>query len=384
MRWAFKLGTIAGIQVFVHWTFLIVPAWILLSQLNQGAGAAASIRAVVFILSIFGCVLLHELGHALTARRYGVKTRDITMLPIGGVARLERIPEQPSQEFWIAVAGPAVNVAIAAVLFVVLQIVPTNPAPITERRIGDAFLYDLMTVNVALAVFNMLPAFPMDGGRVLRALLAHRMPYARATQVAATVGQMMAILFGVLGFAVGHWMLMFIALFVYIGAQEEAYMVQMRSIIKGVPARDAMITRFVTLNPDDTLQTAVDELLRGEQHDFPVVENDRVLGILTRNDLLKGISEKGFEDHVSAHMRQNCPVVQENDMLEKITAPLQESGCSTVAVVRNGYLVGVLTRENISEWMMIENARRTATDGDVPPQRTLTWGTTQTDAPRDV
>jgi len=194
MKWSWKLGEIAGIGIYLHVTFLLLLGWVAVSHYLAGQSIAMMINGVVFLLALFGIVVLHELGHALTARRFGIPTRDITLLPIGGVARLERMPDDPKQELWVALAGPAVNVVLATVLFIVLRLT-SGVAPLSQFNVvGGEFLSKLMWVNVSLALFNMLPAFPMDGGRVLRALLAMRLDYVRATQIAANIGQGMAFL----------------------------------------------------------------------------------------------------------------------------------------------------------------------------------------------
>lgn len=360
MKSSLRIGSVAGIGIFLHWTFLVLVAGIFAFYLFQGNSVAAAMVGVGLVAAVFACVVLHELGHALTARRFDVPTRDITLYPIGGVARLQRIPEEPMKEFWIAVAGPAVNVAIAAVLFVVIWISGASFSPEAFINPTRNFLGTLLWLNVVLVGFNLLPAFPMDGGRVLRALLASRMDYARATQIAASVGQGMAILFGVVGLIGFNPILLFIALFVYVGAQQEAQQAMMRTVTEGVPVRQAMMTRFVTLSPSDTLSRAVDELIAGSDQDFPVVEEGKIVGVLTRRDLLKAISEHGREASVSSFVDKHCFTVEDTAMLQEAFQRMSESKCTTVPVVRRGELVGVLTLENVGELLMVSSALKKA------------------------
>ncbi len=283
MSWSFRLGRIAGIPIYVHWTFLILLAWLVYGHWAAGHDAATTLEGVGFVLAIFGCVVLHELGHALAARRYGVPTADITLLPIGGVARLQRIPEHPVEELVVAVAGPLVNVAIVACCS------PSASAGRGRRSATSgtpsssaSFLSKLMYVNAFLVCFNLLPAFPMDGGRVLRALLAMKLDYARATRIAASVGQLMAIGFGFFGLT-GSPMLLLIALFVWIGAEGEARMVQERVTLRDIPVRAAMLTDYRILNPSSTLGQAAELLLAGAQQDFPVMGEGQPDRLLTRS-----------------------------------------------------------------------------------------------------
>jgi Zn-dependent protease/predicted transcriptional regulator len=311
--------------------------------------------ALAFFTALFGCVLLHEFGHALTARRFGVRTRDIILLPIGGLARLERIPDQPAQEFWIAIAGPAVNVAIA-MLIAAGQLFSSGLWPSTELDLGEGSLAErLLFVNLFLVFFNLLPAFPMDGGRVLRALLALRLDYARATNIAATIGQGMAVLFFLAGLFTTP-MLLLIAVFVWMGASQEAGLAQMRSSVSGVPVAQVMLTEFQVLAPTDTLGHVVSVILAGSQQDFPVVEGAAAVGVLERKDLIQGLKERGPEARVGEIMRTGFPQIDSAEMLEVAIERQRESAFSTVPVMSRGRLVGLLTWENLGEFLLIRSA----------------------------
>jgi Zn-dependent protease len=359
MKWSWKIGEFAGIGVYVHATFLLVIVWVVLQ--HQGQNVAAIIEGVAFVLAMFGCVVLHEFGHALAAKRYGIQTRDITLLPIGGLARLERMPDDPKQELVVAIAGPAVNVVIAAILYATLVIfgrvdLPERFARFEPFYLGaGSFLFNLMSVNIFLVLFNMIPAFPMDGGRVLRSLLATRMDYVRATNIAANVGQFLAFVFGFIGLFYNPF-LVFIALFVYIGAAQEAGMVQMKAALGGIPVERAMLTRYHTLSPRDPLQRAIDLTMGGSQRDFPVVDDGRVVGLLTHDDLMKSLQKSPPADVVAAAMRTEYQQCEPGDMLESVFMRIREDGAHTVPVIRRGELVGLLTMENIGEMLRIQAA----------------------------
>lgn len=364
MGWSLKFGTIAGIRVQVHFTFLIFMAWIVLSGLMQGKSRQVVLANAGFMLGLFACVVLHEFGHALTAKRYGILTKDITLLPIGGVARLERMPDDPRQELWVALAGPAVNVAIGAALWLWFAITRGGPNLAGIQLESGSFLDRILLVNISLVVFNLLPAFPMDGGRVLRALLATRMEYTRATQVAASLGQSMALLFGLVGFFYNPF-LMFIALFVWIGAAQEASMVQMKYALGGIPVSAAMMTTFQTVEPEDSLDRVSQLILSGSQQDFPVVDAGRVVGIITRDGLMKALQKPDYQV-VRDVMQKDIALADSSDMLEGALQRLQESASRTLPVLRDQRLVGMLTAENLGEFLMIRsalNGRRRATPG---------------------
>jgi Zn-dependent protease len=355
MKWQWKLGTFAGIDVYVHATFLLLIAWIGYSYWLQYGTLAKVVEGILFILALFVCVVLHEYGHALTARRYGIKTRDITLYPIGGVARLERLPDKPIEELWVALMGPAVNLVIAAILFLYLFVTNSLSATIQLGFTSGSFLERLMWVNISLVLFNLIPAFPMDGGRVLRALLAMRMDYVRATQIAANVGQGLAFLFGLLGL-LGNPSLLFIAFFVWIGASQEASMVQMRNSISGIPVTHAMQTHFETLSLTDRLERVVGLILAGSQQDFPVVEDGQFVGVLTRDDFIRALSERGQNAPIADVIRRNVPSVDSHEMVESALMRLQESGAKILPVMHRGRFVGLVTPENITEFLMIRSA----------------------------
>ena len=354
-KWSWKVTQISGITISVHVTFLVLVVWFALVYWFEVGSLARALSGVALLLLLFGCVLLHELGHALTAQRFGFMTREITLLPIGGIARLERMPDDPMQSLWITLAGPAVNVAIAVVLFVTLkasgQWQSVRQISLTE----GPFLERLMLVNVSLVVFNMLPAFPMDGGRALRAVLATRMDDARATRIAATLGQAMAVLFAVIGWRANP-LLILIALFVWAGAAQEARAAEIRSALSGIPVSRIMITDFTTLSPDDQLAAAVELVLHGNQHDFLVLQDGRLAGVLTRHNLLGGLARGGPQSRVGDAMERDVHVVDAHETLDAVLTRLDADEYTTAPVADGGRLTGLLTADAIAEYLKIQAA----------------------------
>jgi len=360
MKWQWKLGTFAGIDVFIHATFLLIVGWYGWSYWLQTRTLAGTLEGILFILLLFLAVTLHEYGHALTARKYNIRTRDITLYPIGGVARLERMPEKPIQELWVALAGPAVNVVIAAVLYVYL-VLTNGLVPFSQLTLTSGSLVErLMLVNISLVLFNLIPAFPMDGGRVLRAILAMNMDYVKATQTAATVGQGLALLFGLIGLF-GNPTLLFIAFFVWMGASQEASMVQAKNALGGIPVSRAMLTNYETVSPRDTLARITQLILAGSQHDFPVVDDGRVVGVVARDDFLLALTQSGQNVAVSSVMRGNLPEIDSYEMVESALMRIQESGVPVLPVTHAGQLVGIVNSENITEYLMIRSALKSRT-----------------------
>lgn len=357
MKWSFRIFEFNGTQVRVHVTFLLLLGWFGFSFLST-EGLEAAMSATVFILALFTCVVLHEFGHATAARYYGIRTPDITLLPIGGVARLERIPRNPFQELVIAIAGPLVNVFIAAALVLILGKLPGN---LWATDIGNPAMIpmNLLKINLMLVLFNLVPAFPMDGGRMFRAVLAMFMGYAEATRIAASVGQMLAMMGGLLGIFTGSIFLILIAIFIFMGAGQEAAMVRLQDATDGLSVSDAMITDFRTLPLNATLQDAVDALIAGSQHDSPVIGNDGLYaGMLVRKDLIAALAEHGRTHPIRVIARETPPSVRIDTRLTEAFEVLNESPCPTLPVMeRDGVnLAGILTTENVGEMIMVQSA----------------------------
>jgi Zn-dependent protease/CBS domain-containing protein len=358
MSWSFRIAKIAGTEVRIHLTFFLLLAWIAWVSYRQG-GWPAAIDGLAFILLLFACVVLHEFGHALAARAFGIRTPDITLLPIGGVARI-RMPDKPVQELVIALAGPLVNVVIAAGLMLYLRgsLTVDDTLGLTNHRVS--LPARLLWVNVVLVIFNMIPAFPMDGGRVLRALLAMSMSYTRASQIAAAIGQGLAFVFGFLGLLFNPWLIL-IAVFVFLGASYEASAAQLHDLARGLTVSHGMITDFKTLMSGDRLGHAVDLLLQTSQHDFPVVDGEGIVrGILTREGMIEGLKTKGVDIPVDAVMRTNIPSVNVHTPFDQACITMNECrhrGCPALPVLdRAGKLVGLFTPENVGEMMMVHAA----------------------------
>lgn len=356
MKWSLNLGRVAGIKILVHWTFVLLLGWVAITEAQRGSDVPTIFLAIGFILSVFLCVVLHELGHALTAKRYGINTKMITLLPIGGVASLERMPEDPKQELLIAVAGPAVNVIIALILWLVLPSLQQVPADEFFMRITPAnFLYLLLFVNVVLVLFNAIPAFPMDGGRVLRALLSFKLGRVRATQIAANLGQMLAIFFVFIGFFYNPFLIL-IGIFVFFGAYSENMVVKHLEFLRGHSVREGMMTNYVTLSPTDTVRDALDKLLTGSEHEFIIEEDGQVVGTLTRSQLIQAVKQEQMATPVSKIMAVEVKTFNVQDKLSEAYSELQKSKAPLYPVLENGQLAGVINSDNINEFILIQSA----------------------------
>ena len=356
MPWSLTVGRHGGTAIRIHITFLLFLAWIAFSAWGRG-GAAAALDSALFIILLFACVVLHEFGHIVAARRYGIHSPEVTLLPIGGVASMARMPSKPGQELVVALAGPAVNLVIGALLFAAIgSLHPDQLAQIDNPKLS--LIGRLAIANLFLAVFNLIPAFPMDGGRVLHALLSMRLGVARATEIAARIGQALAFVFGFLGLF-GNPLLLFIAIFVYIAAAAEAQMSAARHALRGLTVAEAMETRFTPVSIDANLSQAVDALLATAQHEFPVVDAfGKPAGLLTREDILSALKAHSGDEPASAFMRSDVDRVGPTAPIESVFERLQDRTSPALYVTdADGRIVGLLTRQALAEVVMIRSVR---------------------------
>jgi Zn-dependent protease/CBS domain-containing protein len=354
MNWSLYLGRYAGIKVFIHWTFSLLLLWIAISGISQGQSTNQILWTILFILAVFGCVTLHEFGHALMAKRFNFKTKYITLLPIGGLAQMEKLPDDPRQELLVAIAGPLVNVAIALALFPFIGSAAIDTEELSSISLANFPVY-LFTVNIILAVFNLLPAFPMDGGRVLRALLSFKMDRAKATRIAAGLGQFMALGFVFAGLFYNPFLVL-IGIFIFLGAQAENNMVQHQSQLRGYLVEDVLMTDFHVLSPDDPLSKPANLLLDSQSTDFIVTQDAKIVGILSRSELIRGLSQQGKDGKVSQAMNTTFKTITAKEALEEIYLEMKSTGQSILPVVEGSQLVGILDAENISEFLLIKDA----------------------------
>ncbi|MBK8922032.1 MAG: site-2 protease family protein [Saprospirales bacterium] len=381
MRGSLRLFTWFGIPVHLHWSFGLIFFYALWIGYANNLDALGTLWLLGFFLALFGCVLLHEYGHALTARRYGVHTQDIILTPIGGIARLERMPEKPVQEFLVAIAGPLVNVGLAILLYflgkILFQgdrwtlfswILEQNLTLGSESETGEVieesgipttgllfYLPILVVTNIGLVVFNLIPAFPMDGGRIFRALLAMRMGRVRATQIASWLGQGIAVLFIVLGLWQGAFTLALIGFFVFTTARTENAMVRLDALLRDFKARDLMRPQFTRLSANDWMQTPIALLKQGLERHFLVFGlDDRLVGILEEPAIVAALKKRDLSAEISRYAKPDVKIVQQDESLEYIYHLLLQRGLGLVAVVDQGDLVGVVDQAGMQNFLRLQ------------------------------
>ena len=367
MKWSYTVARVSGIDIKIHATFALILAlgafhWGFPKGLDGESSFAGAVFGMGLMLLLFTCVVLHELGHSLVAQRFGLTVREIVLLPIGGVARLEKNPEKPLHELLIALAGPLVNVAIAVLLFfaggvalnfglVEAQSLLTADGPPTLATLwGWLFL-----ANVGLAVFNMIPAFPMDGGRVLRAALAMRLGFSRGTQIATVIGQAVAFAFGLFGVLAGNFLLVIVALFVYMGAGQERAEEQARTVLTTLRVGDAYNKHALVLSPGDHVSKVVDYILTSYQPDFAVVQGKTFLGVVTRDDVLRALATETNDLYVAGIMRREVLTVDARQGLDEVRRLMGEKGERIAAVNDGETFLGLVSVEDIGEALVVSS-----------------------------
>jgi Zn-dependent protease/predicted transcriptional regulator len=356
MKLSLALGSYKNVKVFIHWTFSLLLLWIIISNSRQGMPGMDILWIIIFVLALFACVVFHEFGHALAAQKYGIKTKDIVLYPIGGVARLEKLPEEPKQELWVAIAGPLVNIGIFVILSIVLKFTGFDLENLESIKIGpNTIVLYLASANLILALFNLIPAFPMDGGRILRAFLAIRMPRARATKIAGSIGQFLAILFIFYGLF-NNPILVLIGLFIFLGAAAEVSHTQQESLLKGFKVKDAIMMKFQILAFDAPLSKAVEKLLNSQATHFVVVKDDVAVGTLSKNEIIKGLQEGGENLIIEKAADMNPMKVETEEDLDDAWRRMLSESRKVAFVIENGHFLGILDQENISEFVMVKTA----------------------------
>ncbi len=356
MKYSLHLGRPFGIKLSVHWTFLLIILWMIAINISQGADLKQILLSVLFILVLFICVVMHEFGHSLAARKYGIQTDSITLLPIGGMANIEKMPEKPKQEIVVTLAGLLVNVAIAIVLGVIIYLVPdfsftANFEAITAKN----FLILLMYINLFIVGFNLIPAFPMDGGRILRAALSVRLNRVKATRYSMIAGQIFGGIFALIGLFINPFLFV-IGIFVFLGAGSEYAQVKYGSVLSDYTAKDLVMNDYSLFNPEEQLNRAVEVMLKTSQTGFLAGEGDEISGVLLKDNLIKGLSQRDDDVKVRDVMTREFRRVEKNTSLQEIFTYMQKEKIHLLPVFDNGKLAGVIDKENLQEFVMVKLA----------------------------
>ncbi len=356
-RFSIPLGSPFGIKISIHWTFGFLIAWIVLVSVNQGLEVYQILMQIVFVLTIFVCVVLHELGHSLMAIRLGGKVESITLLPIGGMANMSEMPEKPREEFLVSAAGPLVNVVIALLLMLYMSwIHPVSPDDMEFEAITfQNFPVMLLAANLFIVAFNLIPAFPMDGGRLFRSALAMKMSRLQATSIAKDIGQIFAIIFIIAGIFVNPFLII-IGIFVLLGAKGEHEMIKYQDILNQYTVEDVLKTDYQALDADETIGQAAEKLVHISDRGFVITSEGEFAGLLTKNDIIKGLNERGREIAVKEFMDSDVPSVRSSDSLFEVYKDMRRNQHEIVPVKAGDNFKGVLELENINEFLLIKKA----------------------------
>ncbi len=376
MRGSFQIAKFFGIPVQIHWTFGLIFVWVLYVGFRENWDWASIVWSAMFVMALFVCVVMHEFGHALTARKYGVNTRDIILSPIGGVARLDRLPEKPMQEFYVAIAGPLVNIGIMAILSPYLLLVTvdqraqlfsifnnSNNVFVRDLTPVDFFIFGLIFLNGMLAVFNLLPAFPMDGGRVLRALLSIRLGRTRATRIAAYTGQFFAVLLLAYGIWESSPITAFIGVFVFFMAANEYRMVRMDSALDNFTVSNVVRTNFTRFYLNDSMEMVAEAVTHGWEKNFLVFDNWQTpRGVLTEENIMKAVKQRAFDQPVEKFMLEKQEPLLVTDSLKNVFIQTQQNSSSIFPVYNEaGHLVGVLDSGMLYNFLRMQQKMQTKT-----------------------
>jgi Zn-dependent protease/predicted transcriptional regulator len=354
MKYAVRLAKVSGIRIEVHWTFLLLIAWVVFSNARRNVASQEIVWSVILVLAVFVCVILHELGHALAAKKFNIKTTRITLLPIGGLAQMEQIPEKPKEELIIAFAGPAVNLVIAAILYPITGISSSTLSEIDPAVKPENFLLILMTLNLWLALFNLIPAFPMDGGRVLRALLSFQLGHVKATRIAATVGQLLGICFVFFGLFYNPFLTL-IGIFIYLGAGSESTYTQTKSLLRGYTAKDVVMHDVPFIDKNAPLKEAVHQLLDSQNKNFVVRDGTKPVGTLSRKEIIKALHEHDGDIPVDQIKNDLLVYFPLETPLENIWREMQKQRSQIILVGNDGNLEGIVDDENLAEFILIHS-----------------------------
>jgi len=353
MKWSLYIGKLAGIKTYIHWTFILLLLWIAIIHISRGHGWIMVGTSILFIVALFACITLHELGHALSARRYGIQTKDINLLPIGGVARLETMPDKPAQEIIVALAGPVVNLIIAVLIFAGLWISGMRRFPLSLHLMGGNFWLDLMAANIILLVFNLIPAYPMDGGRVLHGVLGLFMPQQKATRIAVGLGQFLAIGFMFIGFFYDVWLL-FIGFFLFLGAGAE---LQHERISQ--PFEESLLLQLIdpgipSFTPDSTISELAGEMTDLRLNEIVIAEGEEYVGVITHHDIIRVLHDKKDDEPATGYLSDEVIVIDENITPMQLQKVLPNNNQSTFPVVNNGKLIGIIPRKAFNNHSKME------------------------------
>ena len=351
MKWSFQIGQFFGIPLKIHITFWLLLLFIGLVTGQQG-GLRGGIQGILLVILLFGCVVLHELGHSLMAQHFGIGVRDIILLPIGGVSQMEKIPDEPQKELFISAIGPIISLSLAFFFFIVARMFELNFSLQQASLLSGNLLINLFWINLILGIFNLLPAFPMDGGRVLRALLAMRMEYLQATHIAVSIGQIFAVFFVFFGIFYNFWLAL-IGIFIYMGAEAEEHETILRRSLKKIPVNQAMITNYEKLSPEDHLSQAISIACHSLQMDFPVIQNSSLIGILSRDKLLSSMRDDSPETLIKEIMSTDFITISDTEPLEEAYAMINEIKGGFIPVMHGETFLGFINLEQIGKYHML-------------------------------